>query len=103
MTISRIISLFVVMLISISSMSAVELRFVNWDGEEADLKFTNKGKTVTIRAAESTLSPVYSFDGPGPLVLFKEAMVEGKTVRQTAATLSVPPGLTHAIVVVAAT
>lgn len=82
---------------------AIELRFINWDGEDAALMFTNKGKTVAIRAAESTLSPVYAFEGAGPLVLFKEVVIEGKTVRQPAATLPVPAGMTHAIVVVAAT
>jgi hypothetical protein len=82
---------------------ALELRFINWDGEDGALMYTNKGKTVTVHAAESSLSPVYKFDGAGPLVLFKEVVVEGKTVRQPAATLQVPADLTHAIVVVAAT
>ncbi|CAM3021315.1 hypothetical protein [Rariglobus hedericola] len=82
---------------------ALDLRFINWDGEDGGLKYTNKGKTVTIHAAESSFSPVYKFEGAGPLVLFKEVMIEGKIVRQTAATLAVPAGLTHAIVVVAAT
>jgi len=82
---------------------AIELRFINWEGEDGALKYTNKGKTVTIHAAESTFSPVYNFEGAGPLVLFKEVVIEGKTVRQTAATLPVPAGMTHAIVVVAAT
>ncbi len=82
---------------------AVELRFINWDGDAADLKFANKSKIVTIHAAEGSLSPVYSFEGAGPLVLFKEIIVEGKKVRQPAATLAVPAGLTHAIVVIAAT
>lgn len=82
---------------------ALEVRFVNWDGDESALKFTNKGKTVTIRASESSLSPVYTFEGAGPLVLFKEVVIDGKTVRQPAATLDVPAGLTHAIVVIAAT
>lgn len=85
------------------SARAIELRFINWDGEDAGLNYTNKGKTVTIRAAESTFSPAYQFEGTGPLVLFKEVVIEGKTVRQTAATLPVPAGLTHAIVVLAAT
>lgn len=82
---------------------AIELRFISWEGEDSALKYTNKGKTVTIHAAESSFSPVYKFEGAGPLVLFKEVEVEGKIVRQTAATLQVPAGLTHAIVVVAAT
>ncbi|HSI09333.1 MAG: hypothetical protein ACAH89_00875 [Rariglobus sp.] len=82
---------------------AIELRFINWEGEDAALKYTNKGKIVTIHAAESSFSPVYKFEGAGPLVLFKEVELEGKIVRQTAATLPVPAGLTHAIVVLAAT
>lgn len=82
---------------------ALELRFLNWDGDEAALKFTNKGRTTAIHAAENCLSPAYAFDGAGPLVLFKEVVVDGKPVRQTAATLDVPAGLSHAIVVVAAT
>ncbi|HEY9248925.1 MAG TPA: hypothetical protein VIO38_07325 [Rariglobus sp.] len=75
------------------------LRFLNWEGAEDSLKFASKGRTVSLRADESTLSPVYSYDGPSPLVLFKQVLVEGKTVRQPVASLNVPEGLTHAIVV----
>lgn len=82
---------------------AIEIRFINWDGDAADLKFLNKGKAVGIHASESSLSPVFNYDGTGPLVLFKEIVVEGKTVRRPAATLAVPAGLTHGIVVLAAT
>jgi len=84
-------------------LGAVELRFLAVEGEEAALKFMNKGGAVAINADENTLSPVYPFDGAAPLVLFKETVREGKTVRETAATLEVPSGLTHALVVLTAT
>ena len=103
MNFSRLLALCVLTLAALAPARAIELRFVNWDGDESSLKFTNKGKTITLRASESSLSPVYTFDGAGPLVLFKDIVVDGKTVRQTAATLEVPAGLTHAIVVIAAT
>lgn len=103
MKFTHLVTLCVITFSTFASARAIELRFINWDGDEAALKFTNKGKTTTICAAESSLSPVYTFDGAGPLVLFKEILVEGKTVRQTAATLNVPASLTHAIIIVAAT
>lgn len=103
MKLSPLHVLFGLLFVLVAPARAIELRFINWDGEDAALKYTNKGKTVTIHAAESALSPVYVFEGAGPLVLFKEVVVDGKIARQTAATLPVPPGMTHAIVVVAAT
>lgn len=99
----RFIPLCVLALASLIPARAIELRFINWDGDESALKFINKGKPVTIQASEAGFSQAYTFEGPGPLVLFKEVTVEGKTVRQPAASLEVPAGLTHAIVVLAAT
>lgn len=86
-----------------SPLSAVELRFLAAEGEETALKFMNKGEAVAITADENTLSPFYPFGYAGALVLFKEIVREGKTVRETAATLEVPSGLTHALVVLTAT
>jgi hypothetical protein len=103
MNFRRVSLLFLFAACTLLPVRAIELRFINWDGDESELKFTNKGKVVTIHAAESSLSPVYTFDGPGPLVLFKEILVEGKKVRQPAATLAVPAGFIRAIVVIAAT
>lgn len=99
----RFSTLCLLALASLMPARAVELRFINWDGDESALKFINKGKPTTIHASESCLSPIYTFEGAGPLVLFKEVTVDGKTVRQPAASLDVPAGLTHAIVVLAAT
>ena len=103
MNFQRLHLLLLISFFTLPAAHAVELRFINWDGDAADLKFANKSKVVTVHASESALSPVYTFDGPGPLVLFKEIIVEGKKVRQPAATLPVPADLTHAIVVIAAT
>lgn len=94
--------LLAVSLLSAASLHAVELRFLSWEGSEGALRFANRGKVVTLRADETVLSQVYTFDGPGPLVLFKEVEREGKIVRETAATLAVPEGATHAIIVLAA-
>lgn len=99
----RYLSLLPLTVLLASALNAVELRFLNWDGTEDTLKYANKNKTVTIRADEGSFSPAYQFEGAGPLVLFKETVVDGKTVRETAATLTVPAGLTHAIIVLAAT
>lgn len=103
MKLPRLFALWLVALAAFAPARAVELRFINWDGDATGLKFLNKGKPTEIHASESSLSQVYTYEGSGPLVLFKEVVVEGKTVRQTAATLDVPPGLTHGIVVLAAT
>ncbi len=89
-------------LVALGSARAVELRFLNVEGQEYALKFTNKGETVAITADENSLSPVYHFEGSGPLVLFKEIVTDGKTMRVTAATLEVPAGFTHGLVVLTA-
>jgi hypothetical protein len=82
-----------------SCASAVELRFLVSEGSEDSLKFIDNDKTISIRADENTLSATYAFTGDGPLVLFKEVVRDGKTQRETAARLTVPTGLTHAIVI----
>ena len=71
MSFPRLLALCLLVLATLVPARAIQLRFVNWDGDESALKFTNKGKTVTIHAAESSFSPVYTFEGAGPLVLFK--------------------------------
>lgn len=86
-----------------ASLQAVELRFLNWEGRDDALQFTSKGKTVDLSADENTLSPAYTFEDAGPLVLFKTMLIEGKTVRVPVATLAVPTDLTHAIVLLTAT
>ena len=83
--------------------NALEFRVLVWDGSESALKYAANGKTIGISGTENDLSPVYRFTGAGPLVLFKEVKQEEKTVRETAATLPLPPGLTHAILILAAT
>ena len=103
MNLLRFLALMPTGLILAASAHAVDLRFLNWEGSENALKFTNKGTTVAISASENSLSPVYVFEGPGPLELFKEVVRKDKTMREPACTLEVPPALTHAIVVLTAT
>ncbi|MFA6288971.1 MAG: hypothetical protein WC661_16440 [Opitutaceae bacterium] len=79
--------------------SAVEIRFLVGEGSEDALKFVDNGKTVSIRADENDLSGTYVFTGAGPLVLFKEVVRDGKTRRETAASLAVPAGLKNAIII----
>jgi len=100
---SRLLTATLTVLVVLTSAHAMELRFINVEGQESALKFTNKGKTVAITADENSFSPVYRFDGAGQLVLFKEVVADGKTERVTAATLEIPDGATHALVVLAAT
>lgn len=89
-------------LMPLAALRAVELRFLNLEGHENALKFTSKGKTVAITADENSLSPIYHFEGPGALELFKEIVVDGKTTRVPSATLAVPTELTHAVVLLIA-
>jgi hypothetical protein len=82
---------------------ALDFRVLVWDGSESALKYAANGKTIGISGTENDLSPVYRVTGAGPLVLFKEIKQEEKTVRETAATLPLPVGVTHAILILAAT
>lgn len=100
---SCLLAFALIVLVPLASTHAVELRFLNVEGDESALKFTNKGEVVAISVSENTLSPVYQFGETGPLVLFKEVVTDGKIVRVTAATLEVPSDLTHALFVLSAT
>jgi hypothetical protein len=44
-----------------------------------------------IRLAPESLSPIYDYDGPMPMVLYREVKVEGRSERQTLAELTCPP------------
>ena len=99
----RLLAITLMVLAPQVSSHAVEVRFLSVEGMDHVLKFTNKGDAIAITADENAISPVYEFEGAGPLVLFKEIVVDGKTVRATAATLEVPPDLTHVLVVLTAT
>jgi hypothetical protein len=89
-------------LLPLAAARAVEVRFLNVDGPEYALKFTNAGKSVGITADDNAFSAAYPFSGKGPLVLFKETTVDKKTARVTAATIELPRELTHALVVLTA-
>jgi len=90
-------------LLALASAHAVELRFLNVEGSESALKFSSRGAVVAITADENALSRAYAFEGAEPLVLFKETVVDGAPVRVTAATLPLPPALTHVLVILTAT
>lgn len=94
--------LLVLALLPLATLHALELRFLNWEGQAEALAFTSQGKTVAITADENSLSPVYRFEDGGPLELFREIVADGKTTRVAAATLPVPPGLTHAVILLIA-
>jgi len=102
--VSRPLAVVLLALAPIIPARALELRFLNAEGAEPALKFENHGEVVAITANENTLSPVYAFTpaGTAPLVLFKETVIAGKRARVTAATLPVPAGLTHALVILSA-
>jgi hypothetical protein len=99
----RLVAYALMAVTSLAPVRAIEVRFLNVEGEEHALKFTTKGETVAITADENAISPVYLFGDAGPLVLFKEVVSDGKKVRVTAATLDVPSELTHVLVVLNAT
>lgn len=87
----------------LSQARAVELRFLNWQGDDQSLKYLNRGKAVTVRADENSLSQPYAYDGADTLELFKERTAEdGRTVHEPAARLAIPKDATHLIVVLVA-
>lgn len=82
---------------------ALEFRLLSWDGDIRDLKYGGGPKAVDVVATEGALSPKYTYNGSGPLVLFREVKQEDKTVRVPVASLTPPEGVTQAILVLAAT
>lgn len=104
MKIMRILSLFIAAcIVGVSAAQAVEFRLLNWDGYDADLKFTNKGKPVPVSANENDFSIVYKYNEAGPIIFYKEVRLDEKTVKETAATVPVPADMTHGILILAAT
>jgi len=98
----RLIVLFVLTLTGgVLPIRALEFRLISWEGEIQGLQYANGNTKVAIDASEGALSSPYSFEGAGPLVLFREVKVDDKTVRVPVATLTVPSGLTQAIVLLA--
>ncbi len=85
------------------SSHALEFRLLSWSGTIEDLKYTNGQKPIEVAAWDSALSPPYKFTGTGPLVFFREVLVDDKKVRVPVATLPPPEGITHAIILMAAT
>ncbi len=82
---------------------ALEFRLLSWGGSIDNLKYANGQNSIDVVAWDSALSPPYTFTGTGPLVFFREVLVEDKTVRIPVATLPPPEGFTHAIILMAAT
>lgn len=80
---------------------AVEFRLISWEGQIQGLKYSNGKTQVDIAAGEGSLSSVFRFEGPGPLILYREVEQEGKTVREPMAALPVPEGFTQAIILLA--
>lgn len=80
---------------------ALEFRLVSWEGEISDLKYSDGNTQVPVDADEGTLSAPYDYKSPGPLVLYREVVVDGKLVRQPVVTLAIPAEFTEAIVVLA--
>ncbi|MFA6288700.1 MAG: hypothetical protein WC661_15055 [Opitutaceae bacterium] len=77
---------------------AVEFRLISWEGEIQGLQYADGKAKVAIDASEGALSSAYRFEGAGPLVLFREVKVDDKIVRIPVATLTIPSGLTQAII-----
>ena len=80
---------------------ALEFRLVSWEGDISDLNYSDGNTPVPVSASEGALSTPYHFEGPGPLILYKEVPAEGKIVRQPMATLTIPPNFTAAIILLA--
>lgn len=85
----------------VAPLRAIEFRLISWEGEVLGLKYSNGTTQVPIDAAEGALSSPYRFEGSGPLVLYREVEVEGKTVRIPMASLTIPSGYTQAIILLA--
>jgi len=80
---------------------ALEFRLISWEGEITALKYLDGTKKIAINASEGALSPTYHFGSTSPLVLFREVVVDDKTVRTPVATLTAPSGVKQAIILLA--
>lgn len=72
---------------------ALQFRTIGWAAPDTNLLFDIKGKPVEVAVAPNMFSPAYLFPGEGSLVLYKLVEHEGKVIRQTACTVTIPPGL----------
>lgn len=72
---------------------AVQFRMLGWSAHDMNLRFDVGAKPVETYVTTDTFSPVYEFNGEGPLVLYKRVEHDGSVVKQTASTVVIPPGL----------
>lgn len=91
--ISKIRRLAALLVFSAPFLHALEFRVVSWEGSITDVFYLDAAKQITLKAHKGSISRPYTKTGAvAPLVLFKDVTTpEGQTVRQTLATIPLPP------------
>lgn len=83
-------------------LAALEFRVVSWVDDINGIYFASGNKTVEIIAGEGLFSQSYTIGDSGQLALFREVKHDDTVVRVPVATLTPPPGVKRAILVLAA-
>lgn len=84
--------------LTLSSAHALEFRLLSWTGDVTDLFYLQGGKPIPVTANETTISPLYKWQGSEKLVFFRETEQEGRPVRVPVLVLDAPSGTTKAII-----
>lgn len=72
---------------------AVQFRLLGWAAQDLNLQFRDGQKPTEVYVSTESLSPVYNFSTTGPIVFYKRVEHEGKTIKQTACTVTIPPDM----------
>jgi hypothetical protein len=83
--------------LTLSPLHALEFRLLSWSGDITDLFYSQGGKSVSVTASETTVSPLYTWQGSDKLVFYRERRQEDRTIRDTVLTVDAPPDLAKAI------
>jgi hypothetical protein len=81
------------------SVQAVQFRVLGFARYDLDLRFDQRGEPVALKVFPDSLSRTYDTLGTEPIVLYKMVEEDGKPRKNVACTVTVPPELTHGILI----
>lgn len=78
---------------------AVQFRLLGWNSADVNLQFEANQKATEASVYTDTLSPIYEYQGNGPLVLFKMVEHDGKPKKQPACTVPIPADAQQGLII----
>jgi hypothetical protein len=77
---------------------AVQFRLLGWAAQDLNLQFDDGKKPTAVYVSTESLSPAYHLSNTTSIVFYKRVEHEGKTIKQTACTVTIPPGMEKGVI-----